>query len=192
MLLLFGLDSLLAQHVIALASKAEKPAETFTSNLPSCCSLSPAYHADRWLENHKWMGFWRGRTEQLAGQGQEDTQSQMILEDWNQTWKSFFLPASFLKRIIWWSQMPSHFFKIKNIICLRNCQLGKCQQQRSEMWYIAAFPSVFSSDESDTLLAQKPWPRDCSHCWRHPSVDNMLKIHSANRWARLHGIASLC
>ena len=55
--------------------------------------------------------------------------------------------------------------------------------------YIAAFPSAFSTDESNTVWAQKPWPRDWSHCYYHPSVDNMLTSLSANTTARLPEIA---
>lgn len=59
--------------------------ETFTSNLPPRRSLSPDYHGDRWLESHKWMGFWRSCTEQLVGQGHKGTLIQMILGYWDQT-----------------------------------------------------------------------------------------------------------
>lgn len=56
---------------------------------------------------------------------------------------------------------------------------------------VAAFPSAFSRDDSNTVLAQKPWPNGFSPLLTSSICGQCANSHFANPMARLHDIASL-
>lgn len=115
------LDFPLAQHVITLSSK--KPTETFTSNLPSCYSLSFAYHDESWFQNHKWMGFWKAELSTWEAKSGKCPDSDFRRLE---SGLEIFLPSIFFSRenSLGWTQMTFLLLKNKEI-CLCNCQFGR-------------------------------------------------------------------
>jgi hypothetical protein len=114
-----------------------------------------------------------------------DTQVQMVLKIRIRIGNSS--PFQLLSWKEYLRMVPNDFslFKIKNIICLCSCQLGN------------AFSKGVRRGIYHHFLQHSP-EMSLTHFWlRSPGqgnvtssicVDDMLKkIHSANRWARLHG-----
>lgn len=153
------LDPLPAQHVVTLASK--NPPKTFTSNMPSCCSFPLAYSDGRWLESNKWMGFWRGKTEQLADQGQEGTQTPVTFRRLELDLK-IFLPSSFFPRENTLGMVSNDFILFENKEYSMFMQCPTWKTLAAKEWDIV-YGSISLSNSPGVSLTHF-WPRGRSQC----------------------------